>query len=85
LDDEGPEGTEQQNDVISFQVHAVVPMMVVVCVLCHSECFVFFSSVSEERTASIFRVTELVQANNPFMRPEDGGITLLRNIGRNEK
>ena len=61
MDDERPEGTEQQNDVISFRVYAVVvPMMVVVCVLCHAECFVFFFDVSEERTASIFRVTELV-------------------------
>ena len=42
LDDEGPEGTEQQNDVISFQVYTVVvPMMVVVWVLCHAECFFF--------------------------------------------
>jgi hypothetical protein len=42
LDDEGPEGTEQQNDVISFQVYTVVVPMMVVCVLCHAECFVFF-------------------------------------------
>lgn len=40
LDDEGPEDTEQQNDVISFQVYTVVvPMMVVVWVLCHAEGF----------------------------------------------
>lgn len=45
----------------------------------------FFFDVSEERTASIFRVTALAQVNNPFMRPEDGGITLLRNVGTNEK
>ena len=43
LDDEGPEGTEQQHDVISFQVYTVVvPMMVVVWDLCHTECFGFF-------------------------------------------
>jgi len=44
----------------------------------------FFYHVSEERTASIFRVTELGQVNNPFMCPEDGYITLLRNVGTNE-
>lgn len=84
MDDEGPEGTEQQNDVISFQVYTVVVPMMVVWVLCHAECFVF-CDVSEERAASVFRVTELVQVNNPFMHPEDGGITLLRNVGTNEK